>query len=118
MPKGVEVVVDGGFATIDFTDSSLRGPGLARLIEVGGPEIVETLTREGPRRMYRVPEGNAREAGLIDGAAAGFPDGEPSDEWKLAQLKAFAASQGKDADGLTSKAAVLALINEPSGSTS
>jgi hypothetical protein len=66
MPNGVETFVDGGFATIDFVDSSLRGSALAKLIAIGGPESVETITRDGPRRKYRVPEGNASEAGLID----------------------------------------------------
>lgn len=66
MPKGIEVVVDGGFATIDFTDPGLVGTSLGKLIAVGGPGTIETLTRQGPRRLYRVPEGNAREAGLID----------------------------------------------------
>lgn len=67
MPKGVETYVDGkGFATVDFVDPSLRGPALAKLIELGGAESVETITRDGPRRKYRVPEGNASEVGLID----------------------------------------------------
>jgi hypothetical protein len=66
VPKGVEVVVENGFATIDFTDVSLRGPALQRLLEIGGPETIETLTREGPRRKYRVPVGNVTEAGLLD----------------------------------------------------
>jgi hypothetical protein len=66
VPSGVEVVVEDGFATIDFVDATLRGPGLQKLLEVGGPETVETLTRSGPRRRYRVPEGNARAAGLLD----------------------------------------------------
>lgn len=66
MPSGVETFVDDGFATIDFVDPSLRGQGLAKLIEIGGPESVETITRDGPRRKYRVPEGNATEAGLLD----------------------------------------------------
>lgn len=71
MPKGVETYVDGGgFAVVDFVDPSLRGSGLAKLIEIGGPESVETITRDGPRRKYRVPEGNANEAGLIDNASS------------------------------------------------
>lgn len=64
--KGVEVHVEDGFATIDFTDPAKRGPGLQRLLEVGGPETIETLTREGPRKRYRVAEGNARAARLLD----------------------------------------------------
>lgn len=69
MPAGIEVVVEEGFATIDFIDGTLRGPGLAKLLEVGTPpEAIEKLTREGPRAVYVVPEGNAREAGLLDEA--------------------------------------------------
>lgn len=89
MPKGVETYVDSGFAVIDFVDSSLRGPALAKLLDIGGPGTVETLTREGPRRRYRVPEGNAREAGLLDtpstvlasgdtGAAEALADASPA----------------------------------------
>jgi len=63
---GVAVAVADGLATIDFIDPGLRGPALARLIDIGGPLSVETLTRRGPRRLCRVPEGNAREAGLLD----------------------------------------------------
>ena len=109
MPAGVEVIVDEGFATIDFVDRKLRGPGVTKLLEVGGPETIEKLTG-GMRPVYRVPEGNAREAGLLDD---GGPDGEPSTEWKLAQLKAYAADKGLDAHELRSKAEVLALINAP-----
>lgn len=66
MPSGIETFVADGFATVDFVDPSLRGAGLAKLTAIGGPESVETITRDGPRRKYRVPEGNAREAGLVD----------------------------------------------------
>lgn len=76
MPKGVEAVVEDGFATIDFVDPALRGPGLQKLIEIGGPEMIETITREGPRRRYRVPEGNAREAGLIDSPVQALERGD------------------------------------------
>lgn len=69
MPEGVIATVDGGFATLDFVDTSLRGPALDKLLDIGGPGTIETLTRVkgSPRRQYRVPEGNAREAGLLDG---------------------------------------------------
>ena len=71
MPAGVEVVVENGFATIDFVDKTLRGPGLAKLFEIGTPpDAIEKLTREGPRAVYVVPEGNAREAGLLDEVTA------------------------------------------------
>ncbi|MGC7194371.1 hypothetical protein RA997_22750, partial [Mycobacteroides abscessus subsp. abscessus] len=70
MPAGIAVVVEDGYATIDFVDKSLRGPGLARLFEIGTPpDAIEKQTRSGPRPLYVVPEGNAREAGLLDEAA-------------------------------------------------
>lgn len=65
MPKGVTVVVEDGFAELDFTDPALRGVALGKLIALGGPESIETDTG-GRRRTYRVPEGNAREVGLLD----------------------------------------------------
>lgn len=64
--QGVEVTVRDGFAIIDFVDQSLRGPALARLVEIGGGGSIEAFTRGTPRKVYRVPEGNAREAGLLD----------------------------------------------------
>jgi hypothetical protein len=77
MPTGVETFVDGeGFAVLDFVDPSQRGPALAKLIEIGGPESIETITRDGPRRKYRVPEGNARDAGLVDGLVDALPRGD------------------------------------------
>ncbi|QGH75264.1 hypothetical protein I5G61_gp16 [Mycobacterium phage Quesadilla] len=68
MPEGILATVDDGFATIDFVDPALRGPALAQLVELGGASSIETITRVGPRRQYRVPEGNAREVGLLDEA--------------------------------------------------
>lgn len=68
MPEGIIATVDNGFATLDFVDQSQRGQALQKLIDIGGPETIETVTRVGPRRQYRVPEGNAREAGLLDEA--------------------------------------------------
>lgn len=117
MPEGIIAEVDEGFATIDFVDRSLRGPGLQKLIEIGGGASVDVLTRSGPRKKYRVPEGNAREAGLLDEAAPAdtappvtLPEGEPDDDWKFDQLKAYATQHGVDIDGLRSKAEVLAAI--------
>ncbi|UYL88125.1 hypothetical protein SEA_EVAA_14 [Gordonia phage Evaa] len=81
MPEGIIATVDEGFATLDFVDRSLRGPAIQKLLEIGGPETIETLTRSGPRRQYRVPEGNAREAGLLDVAEPTLfdtPDDEPT----------------------------------------
>ncbi len=67
MPEGIIATDDGdGFVTLDFVDKSLAGPALAELIDIGGAASVETITRVGPRRMYRVPTGNAEAAGLLD----------------------------------------------------
>ena len=71
MPAGIIATVDNGFATLDFVDKSLRGPALAELVEIGGPASIETITRDGPRRKYRVPAGNAQAAGLLDGDEVG-----------------------------------------------
>lgn len=83
MPQGIVASVEDGFATIDFVDPALRGPGLQKLLDIGGPESIETITRVGPRRKYRVAEGNAREAGLVDDAAPQArglnTDGTPND---------------------------------------
>lgn len=66
MPQGVAVFVEHGLATIDFIDTSLKGRGVAALLEHTPPDLVEKMTRSGPRVLYRVPEGNARAAGLLD----------------------------------------------------
>lgn len=91
MPKGVIATVEGGFATLDFVDTSLRGPSLDKLIKIGGPGTIETLTRvkNSPRRQYKVPEGNAREAGLLDGNEAAWSN--PGD---TGAAEALAASGG------------------------
>lgn len=66
MPEGVISEVVDGFATLDFIDPSLRGPALNRLLALGGSAAIKTLTREGPRRKYRVAEEHAAAAGLLD----------------------------------------------------
>lgn len=100
MPKGIEVVVDGGFATIDFVDRSLRGSGLNRLLQATPPEMVETLSRSGPRRQYRVPEGNAREAGLLDVPAV---DALASGDTGFAEALASASPAGARPTPTTAK---------------
>lgn len=94
MPEGIEVEIDNGFATLDFVDKSLRGPALAKLIEDGGPDVVETITREGPRRKYRVPEGNAAAAGLIDGSTPVEPNKSAGQDTGAADALASAQSTG------------------------
>ena len=71
MPEGVIAEVRDGFATLDFVDPALKAAGLGRLLKVAGRGAVETVTREGPRRKYRVPEEVAAEAGLLDVVGAG-----------------------------------------------
>jgi hypothetical protein len=65
MPYGVNVIVEDGFATLEFTDPRLKATSLGVLLEIGGPETIDIDTG-GTCRTYRVPEGNAREAGLLD----------------------------------------------------
>lgn len=71
MPAGIIATVDNGFAVLDFIDPELRGPALAALIELGGAESIEPITRSGPRKKYRVPADNAEELDLIDGTEGG-----------------------------------------------
>ncbi|UVK60657.1 hypothetical protein SEA_PHANTASMAGORIA_17 [Mycobacterium phage Phantasmagoria] len=88
MPAGIAVELDNGFATLEFLDKAARGRALEALIRVGGPATIEKLTREkGARSVrYRVPEGNAREAGLLDDYEVG--------------LSNVVASGGTDATGI------------------
>jgi hypothetical protein len=65
MPAGVETIIEDGFATITFTDPTLRGPALAALIADVGPELVDVDT-SGTRKSYIVPASAAEKAGLLD----------------------------------------------------
>lgn len=125
MPAGVEVLVEDGFAIIDFTDQALRGRGLAKLLERTPPEFIEKLTRgHGPRPVYRVPEGNAREAGLLDDSGPvdelaepdpvpkGYDDGQPDMDWSRKDIDDYAAklTPSLDTTGEPNKQAALAAI--------
>lgn len=121
MPEGISVVVEDGFATFDFVDPKLKGPTLSKLIATYGPEVIETLTRTGPRRLYRVPEGNAREVGLLDGGGAPEApvvasvtyDGKPDADWHRAALNAYAAALGiPNPSALPNKGAILKAIRD------
>ena len=71
MPEGISVIVDDeGYANITFEDRKLRGPALDKLIKLGGAGTVDKTTENG-YPTYRVPEGNAREAGLLDTPTGG-----------------------------------------------
>lgn len=122
MPAGIVATIEDGFATLDFVDKTLKGRALAKLIEVGGPRSIDIDTHSGRRYLYTVPEGNAREAGLLDGATPTPPAvaavrptepiNWPTTEWSFAALRKHATGLGKDPSALRSKAAVLDLINE------
>jgi hypothetical protein len=68
MAEGILAEVEDGFARIQFLDPSKRGPALAKLIEVGGPELIDVDTRSNPRKTYIVPESIAQDAGLLEAA--------------------------------------------------
>ncbi|AKF14584.1 hypothetical protein AVJ28_gp15 [Mycobacterium phage Baee] len=71
MPTGIIATVDDGYATVDFVNPALRGPGLKAVIDIAGPHAIETITRKGPRRQYKMLVGNAQAAGLLDGDEPG-----------------------------------------------
>ncbi|CAA0134555.1 Uncharacterised protein [Mycolicibacterium vanbaalenii] len=117
MPAGVESVVEDGVATIEFVDPSVRGVGLARLLEHAPADQVSKVTR--PRVAYIVPEEFARAAGLLDAAAEPvvaqqWPDGDPDDDWKRPELDAYAAAHGLDPGEYGNKAELLAAIKAAS----
>lgn len=66
MPKGVDVLVENGFATIDFVDRGTHRAGLRALLDHTPSELIKKDTRGGPRVRYTVPVGNALAAGLVD----------------------------------------------------
>lgn len=69
MPAGIIATVDGDYATVDFVDPTKRGPALAALAALGAP--IETITRDGPRRKYRVLLNFAEQVELVDGTEDG-----------------------------------------------
>lgn len=138
MAEGIQVEVEGGFARIQFLDPSQRGPAVSRLLELGGPEMIDVDTRSGPRKIYIVPEGMAQEAGLLDDYpiqdtspetdddpetdgdpiqdtspetdSSSLPDGDPSESWTVAQLRDYAAQEEISLAGAERKAEILAVI--------
>lgn len=125
MPAGVSVVIENGFATIDFVDPKLKGPGLSKLLKVTPPELVMKRTGVGPRAaVYVVPESYARLAGLHDEPAEsatpdepatpevkhGYDDGKPDGDWSRAALNEYAANLGLDPAEYKNAALILAAI--------
>lgn len=91
MPEGIAVEVEDGFATIAPSPGK-RNDVLTALLATTPSELIEKKTRSGPGVQYRVPEGNARAAGLVDevslagdvldradlGAASALADADPN----------------------------------------
>lgn len=105
MPEGISVIVDDeGYANITFENPLLRGPALDKLIKIGGPETVDKTTENG-YPTYRVPEGNARAAGLLQSRRPAVVDVEPDITGVPAEVVHVAADGTEtplvpDADGL------------------
>lgn len=66
MAEGIFAEVQDGFARIQFIDPAVRGPALAALLAVGGPDLIDVDSHSGSRKIYIVPESVAQEAGLLD----------------------------------------------------
>lgn len=98
MPAGIAATVEGGYATIDFIDPAKRGPSLKALIDLAGPDSIETITRRGPRRQYRVLVGNAQAAGLLDGDEVARVPSAGQDSGKAAALVAADPNVNATAD--------------------
>lgn len=116
MAEGIIAEVQDGFAHIQFVDRSLRGPALARLLELGGPELIDIDTRSGSRKIYIVPESMAREAKLLDGdepSEPDYPEGEPKETWTVSQLRAYAKHENIDLGEAVKKADILAAVSAP-----
>lgn len=97
VPAGINVLIENGFATLDFVDTSIRGTSLAALVTHTPAGLIEKMTRSGPRVQYRVPEGNARAAGLVDGSTSvsSMPD---RDDLQFAQKLVDADPNAAGAD--------------------
>jgi hypothetical protein len=136
MAEGIQVEVTDGFAHIQFLDREKAGPAITKLLELGGPGLLDVDTRSNSRKTYIVPESIARDAGLLDEAAPteapaddqpddqpedqpadapeDQPEGEPSDSWTVAQLTDYAKREEIDLGGATRKADILSAIQAAS----
>lgn len=131
MAEGIHAEVTDGFAHIQFLDREKAGPAITKLLELGGPGLLDVDTRSNSRKTYIVPESIARDAGLLDDQPADEdatpakaaaddqpaddqPEGEPSDSWTVAQLTDYAKREEIDLGGATRKADILAAIQDAS----
>ena len=94
MPEGIAVQVENGFATIAPNPAN-RAAVLAALLANTPAEFIEKLTRSGPFVQYRVPEGNAEAAGLLDD-----PDGTPINRKDLRWAQALVDADPKNDPGV------------------
>lgn len=126
MAEGIQVEVTDGFAHIQFLDKSQLGPAISKLLALGGPQLIDVDTRSNPRKTYIVPEGMAREAGLLDEPEAeeatepepeAGPEGEPNESWTVAQLREYASREEISLAGADKKAEILAAIREATQQT-
>lgn len=76
MPAGINVVVEGDFATVSFQDKSLRGITLAEILKNTTPKSVGVDT-SGPTKAYVIPTRVAEASGLIDAPAEPEKTPEP-----------------------------------------
>lgn len=91
MPQGIEIVTEDGFSTLTFLDKAQRGPALKKLLDIGGPELIDVDT-SGTHKSYVVPESIAIEAGLID-TPSESAKAAPKAEVKKAPAKKVAAKK-------------------------
>lgn len=133
MAEGIQVEIIDGFAHVQFLDREKAGPALDTLIKIGGPELIDIDTRSNSRKTYIVPEGVAKDAGLLDDSEPEqtpaeaepeapaepeqapaeppqVPEGEPSESWTVAQLKDYAGREEISLTGAEKKADILAVI--------
>lgn len=122
MAEGIEVEVADGFARIQFHDTAKKGPTLTRLLELGGPGLIDVDTRSGRRKTYIVPESIAKDAGLLDDVdddgdqpdrPMDFPETEPTESWTVPQLRAYAKYHEIDLGGAMKKPDILTAVTTP-----
>lgn len=66
MPAGVEVFIEDGYATVGVPDRDQRAEVFKAIMEHTPAKFVEKLTRTGGYVHWRIPEGNAAAAGLLE----------------------------------------------------
>lgn len=78
--------------------------------ETDDPNMLAYFRRHG----YKVEDGGAK-ASKKDAPSATHPEGEPSEKWKLDELKAYAAANEIDLGDASTKADIFAAITAHEG---